>query len=111
MSVQVLIGQPGPLPITVTAEIVSDAPVALTLAGSVWSNVPNAVIGITLFIDGRPSMIGASIFANPASTHMAVVPVTVPYTFTIGKHSFQLQPLSSNTMSDANDPYHVTVEY
>jgi hypothetical protein len=42
---------------------------------------------------------------------MAVVPVTVPYTFTIGKHSFRLEQLSSNTMSDANDPFHVTVEY
>jgi hypothetical protein len=111
MSVQVLISQPGPLPITATAEIQSDAPVALTLAGSVWSSVANAVIGFTLFIDGQPSMIGASIFANSASSHMAVVPLTVPYTFTIGKHTFMLQQLSSNTMSDANDPYHVTVEY
>jgi hypothetical protein len=108
---QVIISQAGPLPITVTAEIESDGPSVLMLAGSVWSATADRMIGFTLFLDGQPTMIGASIFSNDPSQHRAVVPVTVPYTFTIGKHEFTLEPLSSDTVTDANDSFCVTVQY
>jgi hypothetical protein len=108
---QVIINQAGPLPITVTADIESDGQSVLTLAGSVWSATADRMIGVTLFVDGKPTMISASIFSNGPSQHRAVVPVTVPYTFTIGKHKFALQPLSSATVSDANDSFCLTVQY
>jgi hypothetical protein len=108
---QVLISQAGPLPIEVTAEIQSDAQAVLTLAGSVWSPTQNRMIGFTMFIDGEPTNISAEIFSNQASQHRAVVPVTIPYTFTIGQHSFTLQPATSDTTSDGNDRFYLTVQY
>ena len=108
--VQVLIAQPGPLPITVTAEIGSDAPVVLTLAGSVWAETANTMIGITLLIDGEPTNIDATIYSNGASTHRAVVPAIVPYTFDTPEHTFSLEPLNSQTVSDLNDSYLLAVQ-
>ena len=53
----------------------------------------------------------ATIFANPASTHLSVVPIEFPYTFEIGPHDFTLNPLNNATTSDKNDFYCVTVQY
>ena len=69
------------------------------------------MIGFTLLVDGRQTMISPSIFSNGPSEHRAAIPVTMPYTFTIGKHQLSLQPLSSSTVSDANDRFCVTVQY
>lgn len=109
--VRVIISQAGPLPITATAEIESDGPSVVTLAGSVWSQQPNTMIGFTLLIDGEPTLISAEIFSNGTGTHRAVVPVTVPYTFTIGPHTLALEPATSDTTSDANDRFYLTVQY
>jgi hypothetical protein len=108
--VQVLIAQPGPLPITVTAEIGSDAPVLITLAGSVWSETTNTMIGIRLLIDGEPANINATIYSNGPSTHRAVVPAIVPYTFDTPEHTFSIEPLNPQTVSDSNDSYLLTVQ-
>lgn len=109
--VQVLISQAGPLPVKATADIESDGPAVLTLAGSVWSTTQDAMIGVSLSIDGEPAQISASVFSNGPSTHRAVVPVTVPYTFTIGSHTFTLEPLNAQTVSDANDLFELSVQY
>jgi hypothetical protein len=108
--VQVIIDQAGPLPIKGTAEIESDGPAVLTLAGSVWSQTSNAMIGVSLLIDGEAAS-SARIFSNGPSTHRAVVPVTVPYTFTIGSHTFTLEPMTAQTVSDANDFFTLSVQY
>jgi hypothetical protein len=56
-------------------------------------------------------MVKAQIFSNQANEHRAVVPVTISYTFTIGQHTFTLEPLTGQTTSDANDVFWVTVQY
>jgi hypothetical protein len=85
-------------------------PAVVTLAGSVWSNAAQQQVGIALLIDG--SVVGmATIFANPASTHLSVVPLEFAYTFEIGPHEFVLNPLNNATTSDKNDFYCVTVQY
>jgi hypothetical protein len=108
---QVLISQAGPLPIKAEAQIESDGPSVLTLAGSVWSTTAGSLIGVTLLIDGQPTQINATIFSNGPNTHRAVVPVTVPYTFTFGSHTFTLEPLNGQTTSDANDRFELSVQY
>jgi hypothetical protein len=105
-----VISQPGPLTVSAKAMIESDGPAIVTLAGSVWAITPNNLIGISLAIDGAQAAT-AQIFANPASTHLAVVPVSFSYTFTIGEHSFELNALTGETTSDFNDFYVVTVQY
>ena len=109
--VNVIIAQAGPLPVKATAEIMSDGPVVVTLAGSVWSTTADQLIGIALLIDGEPTPIAASIFSNRPTTHRAVVPAIAPYTFTIGEHTFELQPSTSHTISDYNDFFNLTVQY
>jgi hypothetical protein len=109
--VQLVLAERGPLPVQSSAEIQTDGPVALTIAGSVWSATPNTMVGISLYIDGQPPEFGAMIFANPAGQHMALVPITVPYTFTIGTHTFELAPMNPQTASDQNDFFSVSVLY
>jgi len=108
--VQTIIAQAGPLPIKVGANIETDDPAAVTIAGSVWSPNQDQMIGISLAIDGSQVQT-AQIFANPPATHLAVVPVTFSYTFTIGEHVFELDYLTGETTSDSNDFFVVTVQY
>ena len=101
---------PGPLPLKTSVDIQSNMPAVITLAGSVWTKTANQQIGIALLIDGEVAA-SATIFANPASQHLAVVPVEFAYTFTIGTHEFALNPWNNATTSDLNDFYCVTVQY
>jgi hypothetical protein len=78
----------------------------VTLAGTPR---PDQMIGISLAIDGSQAAT-AQIFANPADMHLTVVPVEFSYTFTIGAHVFELDYLTGNETSDANDFYVVTVQ-
>ena len=100
----------GPLPLKTTVDIQSNMPAVVTLAGSVWSNAAQQLIGIALLIDGEVAA-SATIFANPGSQHMSVVPVEFAYTFEIGTHEFVLNPWNNATTSDKNDFYCVTVQY
>ena len=106
--------QRGPLPITTQVKIETDAPTVVTLAGSCWSPQPAQMIGITLSIDGSPAAT-AWVFANQASMHLPVVPITFPYTFTWTEdqeHVFEITNVGGSvTTSDANDIFNVTVEY
>jgi hypothetical protein len=108
-----VIEQQGPLPIKVSAKIESTGTSIVTVAGSCWlPNPPAAMIGIGLSIDGN-LMQKAIIFANQASMHLAVVPVTFAYAFPWTQdqqHVFELDNLTGTT-SDLNDFFVVTVEY
>lgn len=105
-----IFAQNGPLPLKTSVDIQSNMPAVVTLAGSVWSNAAQQLIGIALLIDGEVAA-SATIFANPGSQHMAVVPVEFAYTFDIGQHEFVLNPWNNATTSDKNDFYCVTVQY
>jgi hypothetical protein len=105
-----IFAQNGPLPLKTSVDIQSNMPAVVTLAGSVWSNAAQQLIGIALLIDGEVAA-SATIFANPGSQHMAVVPVEFAYTFEIGTHEFVLNPWNNATTSDKNDFYCVTVQY
>src|SRR2546423_916897 len=77
----------GPLPLKTSVNIQSNMPAVVTLAGSVWSNAANQQIGIALLIDGSVVAM-ATLFANPSSVHLSVVPLEFAYTFEIGPHDF-----------------------
>jgi hypothetical protein len=107
---QAIIAQAGPLPIKVGANVQSDDPVAITLAGSVWAPTANSMIGISLAVDGSQAAT-AQIYANAPDMHMSVVPVTFSLTFSIGEHAFELDYLTGETTSDQNDFFVVTLLY
>ena len=110
MAQQIIVSQKGPLPISVTFPSPSDGPAALMVFGSVWTLGTNTIIGIQVTLDGQ-SLGAAQIFANPASTHMNVVPAVFPVNLPQGNHTLQLSVGTSSTVSDYNDFYTVVLDY
>jgi hypothetical protein len=105
-----VIAQKGPLPITVPAQIENDSPTLILLSASAWTQTANVMIEVELLVDGVV-VAWAGLFSNPATQHMALVSVPVPYSFTIGAHTFTLQAANPQTVSDSNDLYYVTLLY
>ncbi len=111
---QVVINQNGPLPITASFQALSDGPALVMLSGSVWTQNADTLIGVDLSVDGGPAIGGANIFANNAATHMAVVPIVIPYIFSLGPpptHEITLSAGTTGTVSDQNDFFQVTILY
>ena len=104
MSVQLLLSQKGPLPITVNFKAPSDAPIFLEVNGSVWTQTANTLIGIQVELDGVVLGV-AQIFSNTAATHRAVVPAYFPVQLKYGvQHTLTLNVTAgSKTVSDFND--------
>lgn len=111
MSVQVLVSQKGPLPITVKFKAPGDFPCYLEVNGTVWTQLANQMIGIQVQLDGK--VLGqANIFSNAASTHRAVVPGYFPVQLTYGtQHSLVLSAAPGNTVSDLNDFFTAVIHY
>lgn len=109
MSVQVIINQVGPLPITASFNAIGDFPMYLEVNGSVWSQTANVMLGIDIAIDGQ-AVGTAHIFSNGATTHRAVVPAYIEVKLTQGPHKLTLSA-SKNTVSDFNDYYTAVVHY
>lgn len=105
-----VISQKGPLPITQTVQIENDGPTVILLSASAWTQTENSMIGVELLVDGV-EVAWATLFSNPTTQHMALVSPAVPYTFTIGEHTFTLQATTPETVSDSNDTYYVTLLY
>jgi hypothetical protein len=109
MSVQQIINQVGPLPITVQFNAIGDFPMYLEVNGSVWTQTANVMIGIDIAIDGQP--VGtAHIFSNGPTTHRAVVPAYIQVKLAQGSHKLTLSA-SQNTVSDFNDFYTAVIHY
>lgn len=109
MSIQIIVAQAGPLPITTTFSAPSDAPAHLEVNGSIWSQSTNVLLGIVIELDGN--VIGkAQIFSNGNATHRAVIPAFIKVQFKQGQHTLKLSA-DSNTISDFNDRYSVVLHY
>lgn len=111
MSVQIVISQKGPLPITASFQALGDLTMTLVVHGSVWTQSSNQMIGIAIQLDGQA--IGqAQIFSNGNTTHRAVVPAYIPVNLTYGPHKLTLSALpSGGTTSDVNDFYTAVLHY
>ena len=109
MSIQVIVAQVGPLPITTTFAAPGDEPMYLEVNGSVWTQSVNQLIGIVVALDGN--VVGkAQIFSNGNATHRAVVPVYIAVQLSQGQHTLTLSA-DSNTVSDYNDRYAAVLHY
>ena len=105
-----VIGQKGPLPITTTFQVENDSPTLILLSCSAWTQSGEGIIEVDLLVDGV-AVAWAALYCNPPNQHMALVSVPMPYTFSIGQHTFTLQAGNSDTVSDFNDFYYVTLLY
>lgn len=112
MAIQVILNQKqGPLPINVTFDAPSDAPIYLEVTGSVWTLTANSLVGIAVELDGQ-AIGAAQLFSNTASTHRAVVPAYFKIQLKQGQHTLVLNNLpNTQTVSDFNDYYTVVLHY
>ncbi len=111
MAIQVILSQPGPLPINATFNAPGDSPMFIEVTGSVWTQSANQMIGIQVALDGNA--IGqAQIFSNASATHRTVVPVYIPIKLTQGQHTLTLSAITpGTTVSDYNDFYTAVIHY
>ena len=110
MAIQLIIQQAGPLPITVNFNAPGDEPMYLEINGSVWTQVPNQLLGIAIALDGR-AVGTAHIFSNTPATHRAVVPAYIPIQLGEGQHTLTLSVGTPATVSDSNDFYTAVIHY
>ena len=111
MSVQVILSQKGPLPITVSFNSPGDVTAILEINGSVWTQTANSMIGIQVQLDGA-NLGQANIFSNTASTHRAVVPAYFKIALKYGtQHKLVLTNAASTTTSDLNDFFTAVLHY
>jgi hypothetical protein len=110
MAIQVILQQPGPLPIKATFQAPGNAPMYLSVNGSVWSQTANVVIGIGVNLDGNKVGV-AKIFSNGTATHRAVVPAYIPIQLKQGQHTITISADTPQTVSDYNDFYTVVLHY
>lgn len=110
---QEIIQAAGPLPLKQSFIAPVDGPVIFFLSGSAWSNSQNMWVGIGLQVDGED--IGATgVFCNEQSSHHALIPRLIPTNLsygTNGEHTLTIYPTSSNTITDQNDLFYVTLLY
>ena len=112
MSVQVIINQKGPLPISVNFSAPGDFPLYLEVNGSVWTQTPNSLIGIQVELDGQVLGV-AQLFSNTATTHRAVVPGYFPVKLSYGvQHKLTLSAApNTKTVSDFNDFFTAVIHF
>lgn len=110
-----VINQSGPLPIKVSVSPEATGPATLVVAGSVWTQKQNALIGIAVSFEGR--VIGeAKIWSNAPATHRAVVTqhlmVDLDKDWSGGQpaaYEVSLTAMNGDTIGDKNDYYSVTL--
>jgi hypothetical protein len=102
--------QKGPFPITVPINAPTDGPSCLMIAGSVWTQQTNALIGIQVSLDGTPIGV-AQVFSNIPAVHRAAVPTYIPLQLTFGPHTLTLTASTAATVSDYNDFFDAVLFY
>lgn len=107
---QILLQTNGPLPQSAAFKAPASGPATLYVSGSVWTQTAGSAIGITVSIDGAP-VGNAWVFANVATSHVAVVPVFMPITLpdSMGSHTVTISAVNPATSSDANDNFQVAL--
>jgi hypothetical protein len=110
MPIQVILQQPGPLPLKATFQAPGNAPMYLSVNGSVWSQSANVVLAIGVNLDDK-KVGDARIFSNGNATHRSVVPAYIPVHLGQGRHTITLFTDTPQTVSDFNDFYTVVLHY
>jgi hypothetical protein len=110
MSVQIVVSQKGPLPITATFQALGDLTMTLVVHGSVWTPTANQMLGIAIQLDGQ-AIGNAQIYSNGANTHRAVVPAYIPVKLAYGQHKLTLSAMPGATVSDPNDFFTAVLHY
>jgi hypothetical protein len=108
----VLLDEAGPLSVSAQFDSEVDGPVVFVLSGTAWTQEAPTLIGINLLLDGESLGSAAMCFANLNANHQAMRTTFIPYdNLTIGPHTIEVVPAYSNTVTDFNDYFQVTMIY
>jgi hypothetical protein len=108
---QVIIDQPGPLPINTRIRWPSSNPVVMAVSGSAYGKTANSMLAVQVSV-GLTNIVTLSEFANPAGTHMAF-PTAFPLVSNgvIGDAPLSITAATPATLTDSNDRFTITLIY
>ena len=108
----ILLDASEPLPLNATFQTPADGSVIFVLSGTVWTQEAPCLIGLNLFIDGQVIGNPAMCFANANAVHMAMRTTFIMFdNLSFGNHTITVQPYDSNSITDPNDAFQVTMFY
>ncbi len=102
----------GPLPQSATFNSPADGPVVFVLSGTTRTESAPILTGISLSLDGNGIGSVAVCWANQNDNHQAMRTTFIPVEFlSFGQHTIELTNAYSNTITDVNDYFQVTLLY
>jgi len=101
------INSTGQLPLSGTFSS-SGGTLLISVAGSGYTSAASTLIGMDIKLDGT-TIDSATLFANPALTHLAFVPATIKAGAGVGPHTISLVA-RPGTITDTTDYFRVTIE-
>lgn len=102
----------GPLPQSATFTAPADGPVIFVLSGTAWTQSAAVLIGINLSLDGSGIGDAAMCWANQNANHQAMRATFIPFdSLSFGEHTIEITNAYSNTITDQNDYFQVTLLY
>lgn len=113
MAALTILSSIGPLPLSAQFQAPADGPVTLFVSGSAWTTTGGKSIGVNVSIDGASQGVCAA-YCNEANSHHTLVPVMLTVNLSYGSsgtHTVSLAASTTDTVSDSNDFYQVTLLY
>jgi len=109
MMFPVIIDQAGPLPIKTTVKWPSSNTVVVAVSGSAYAQKPGTMLTVKLSINDTTETI--QVYANQASTHMALPAGFFARNGEYGQFDVTLSAGDGNTFTDQNDHFQVALIY
>ena len=109
MASPVIIDQAGPLPIKTTVKWPSTNTVVVAVSGSAYAQKPGTLLTVKLTIHNTTETI--QVYANQASTHMALPTGFFAIDGEYGQFDITLSAGDGNTFTDQNDHFQVALIY
>lgn len=102
----------GPLPQSATFNAPTDGSVTFVLSGTARTESAAVLIGINLSLDGNGIGNSAMCWANQNNNHQAMRTTFIPLeSLTFGEHTIEITNAYSDTITDENDYFQVTMLY
>lgn len=109
MMFPVIIDQAGPLPIKTSVKWPSTGTIVVAVSGSAYAQKPGTMLTVKLTIQDTTETI--QVYANQASTHMALPTGFFTRTGAYGQADVTLSAGDGNTFTDQNDHFQVALIY
>jgi hypothetical protein len=110
MGALVIFDGAGPLPVSAKFNSPLDGPVTFVLTGTAWTQTAGSLIGLDLVLDGNGIGNSAMCYANNSADHMAMRTTFIEVdNLSYGPHTIEIIGAYSDTVTDFNDYFQVTM--